>query len=545
MQQTAAIYARYSTDEQRSTSLEDQIRRTTEKALALGYTVPQDLIFQDAAITGTAKGIEKRVSYHQFMKAWDDRRFDAIVVDELSRLARDNLELAKIQDRIEKSRVRLITTNGIDSSVDGWQLGFGFTTIISAHFVRETAHRVLRGMEGQLERGYFIGSAPYGYVAKRALGDAGTSFEIDEFESQFVKDIFTKRMAGVSLTKIAAELNFRNILPPRKSWKSTKSYWRPGTIYKILKNPIYRGVFIYNNSDYVKFKSQRDGKVRDKKEFLRPQLQIVTDTVWHACNDQTRSKRPRGGDKYELAGLFTCGNCTAHLSHRPNACPTLYCAQCDQAKRVGQTDRQAYYVSANGVKEMIILILQKLLTEDWIAQFRQRLRARLEKGNDDQLTFTTLQLKQVTNALERMLSLYSTIKEADEQIDSAITKLRSEKSVLIKQLDQLKLQAKESDKTVIEAQLTVNPIDLLPKLFDNCLPAHQVRAILSRIFTKLELLDKPDRWTSRFNVELKPGLLIAELMGSPILDTQPVEYEVLLKGGTKRPTEWLIQMTRK
>lgn len=94
--QRAAIYARYSTDEQRGTSLEDQVRRCREEAHRLGFDVPESLIFSDAAISGTSAAIGKRTGYHALIAAWEARAFAGIVVDEISRLARDALELAKL-----------------------------------------------------------------------------------------------------------------------------------------------------------------------------------------------------------------------------------------------------------------------------------------------------------------------------------------------------------------------------------------------------------------------------------------------------------------
>ena len=112
----AAIYARFSTDRQRDTSLEDQIRNCTRVAEAAGYQVSQELTFADAAITGTASGLAKRVEYQKMLRAWDERRFEAIVVDEASRLARSLAEIGRLEERIESSGVRLITADGLDSS---------------------------------------------------------------------------------------------------------------------------------------------------------------------------------------------------------------------------------------------------------------------------------------------------------------------------------------------------------------------------------------------------------------------------------------------
>jgi len=104
--QVAAIYARYSTDGQRETSIDDQVRRCREVAEKSGYTVDEALIFTDSALTGTDKAIHKRAGYHAMLEAWNRHRFNALVVDEIPRLARDVVEMAKLQKTIECRAVR-------------------------------------------------------------------------------------------------------------------------------------------------------------------------------------------------------------------------------------------------------------------------------------------------------------------------------------------------------------------------------------------------------------------------------------------------------
>src|SRR5690606_6185980 len=212
---SAAIYARYSTDEQRDTSLEDQIRRCREEAAKRGFDVPDALVFSDAALSGNAAAIEKRAGYRGLIDAWEQKLFEAVIVDEVSRLARDPLELAKLQQRVENSRVRLITADGVDSATPNWQLPFGLAGVIGAHFLRETKFRVIRGMQGQLERGYQIADAPIGYNAKREYDSSGnllgTRWYINEEKAQLIREMFQMRRDGMSLFAIAKQLNGRGV----------------------------------------------------------------------------------------------------------------------------------------------------------------------------------------------------------------------------------------------------------------------------------------------------------------------------------------------
>jgi len=143
-----AIYARYSSEQQRETSIEDQVRRCGELAQQYGLQPSPELTFSDSALTGHEKDVFKRIGYQKMLQAWDDKAFDILLVDESSRIARDGVELALLQRRLQNTPVRMITANGIDTSIPNWELVFGLQSIVSQQAGRDTRHRVVRGMLG-------------------------------------------------------------------------------------------------------------------------------------------------------------------------------------------------------------------------------------------------------------------------------------------------------------------------------------------------------------------------------------------------------------
>ncbi len=122
---TTAIYARYSTNLQRATSIDDQVRRCREVVLRYGLAVVDCLIFSDSALSGTKKHIDKREGFKALLNAWDEHRFSTLIVDEFSRLSRDGPQQAQLIERLSESPVRLITADGIDTAVPNWQLVAG------------------------------------------------------------------------------------------------------------------------------------------------------------------------------------------------------------------------------------------------------------------------------------------------------------------------------------------------------------------------------------------------------------------------------------
>ena len=301
-----AIYARYSSEQQRETSIEDQVRRCGELAQRHGLEPSLELTFSDAALSGTAKDLSKRAGYQQLLMAWDNRAFDTLLTDELSRLARDGVELALLQRRLQNTPVRLITADGIDTAQANWELLLGLQSIVSQQSVRDTQHRVVRGMIGQLERGFMVATPPFGYQLDRKFDAAGnrigTHWRIDDEEAAIVREVYTMRRNGASLNTIAETLNRRCVPTPRAPRK-TVGYWRPGMLFKLLGNPIYRAEFVWNDSVFIRAKAKKTGRPLKIRHFARPLLRIVDDTTWHDCNRGTHSRTGFGGGRHALAGL--------------------------------------------------------------------------------------------------------------------------------------------------------------------------------------------------------------------------------------------------
>ena len=540
----AAIYARYSTDLQRETSIEDQTRRAKEKATQLGYDVPKDLIFSDSAITGQEKAIAKRVEYAKLIDACLGGKVDAVVVDELSRLSRDNLELVKLQKIIKENGIRLITVDGVDSSVYGWQLAYGIRGVISAYALEETAHRVKRGMQGQLERGKMIGAPPFGYSHKRLDDGSGTIWQIEEKEALLVREIFKQKRDGQSLGSIAKWLNERNIPTPRPPKKDGESsYWRPATVRQMLKNTVYKGVFIYNGSASAKAKAKKEKKEIESIEYPRDELRIVSDLVWSDCNEPTngRERNFRGGGKCVFAGILTCNRCESTLSFsNGGSVPSAHCAQCAQAKRVGIANRQAYYVSINSIKAALIYTLKKMFTDTVLEDFKECLRKKMTCGSDAKLIEIKNEIVLCEKAISRLLELISNAEAEDSQLTKRYNDATHRKKKLNLELKELQSGLAIVDKAVIEKQLSANPIDLLPDLFEEDLPVERVRAVLHRLFPVIRFIKKPNRQTAIYYIEVAPGVAFAEATDTQVIETKKVAITLSVSWSSKKQRNWVV-----
>lgn len=101
-----AIYARYSSDNQRPESIQDQIRACQELAHARGYVVDLTHIYKDEAKSGALKD---RPALETLLAAARARQFEAVLVDDLSRLSRDNHFLLTLYAEFRFNGVRIIS----------------------------------------------------------------------------------------------------------------------------------------------------------------------------------------------------------------------------------------------------------------------------------------------------------------------------------------------------------------------------------------------------------------------------------------------------
>src|SRR5690242_20669043 len=112
----AALYARYSSELQKDTSIENQIGVAREFAQQRGWVIHKDHVYSDAGISGAS--IEGRAGIQSLLAAAQrkPRPFDVVLVDDSSRISRDISDAIRVMDLLKFFGVRVIyISQGIDS----------------------------------------------------------------------------------------------------------------------------------------------------------------------------------------------------------------------------------------------------------------------------------------------------------------------------------------------------------------------------------------------------------------------------------------------
>src|SRR5512144_324179 len=147
----AAFYARYSSDNQRDASIEDQLRLCREYAQRQGWTVADS--YSDRAISGASL---LRPGIQELIADVARRRFDVILTESLDRLSRDMEDIAGLFKRARFAGVLLVTL--AEGEIDEMRVGFKGT--MGALYLK-VADKTRRGLRGRVEAGKSGGGNSY------------------------------------------------------------------------------------------------------------------------------------------------------------------------------------------------------------------------------------------------------------------------------------------------------------------------------------------------------------------------------------------------
>lgn len=332
----AAIYARYSSEMQRSASIEDQARNCRRRADAEGWIIVTT--FADEGISGSDS---TRPQYQQMIAAAGRHEFDVLLLDDLSRLARDSIEQEKTIRRLEFMQIRIIaTSDGYDSESKARKVTRGFKGLMNEIFLDDLRAKTHRGQEGQARKGFWNGGRPYGYRLKAITDPSrldqynqpvkiGSKLQVNDQQAEIVREIYQRFADGQSHKAIAEHLNALGVPSPGSSWKRTTrrcSGWMGSTIRVITHSPLYGGLVRWNAMEYLT--NPDTGKYSKRRrpesewiEYRDESLRIVSDELLQRARARTKERissdtriRDGGKAKYVLSGLLRCACCDQHYT---------------------------------------------------------------------------------------------------------------------------------------------------------------------------------------------------------------------------------------
>ena len=301
---TAVAYARYSSDGQRDESIDAQVRAIKSFAEREGYALIH--VYADRGISGTS---DNREEFQRMIEDAKNGDFQVVIVHKLDRFARNRSDSAIYRNVLEKYGVRLVSVlENFDDSPESIILQSvieGYNEYYSKNLARE----VMKGLkENALSAKFNGGVPPLGYN----INNETLKYEINTCEADAVKLIFKIYLQGEGYTSIINELN-------RRGFKTKKgNSFGKNSLYDILRNERYTGVYIYNKSlpltSNKKFNRHASKNAEDiiKVEGGTPQIISTEDFVKvQELMNKRRHKTAtyKAKEDYLLSGKIICGEC--------------------------------------------------------------------------------------------------------------------------------------------------------------------------------------------------------------------------------------------
>jgi site-specific DNA recombinase len=452
-----ALYARYSSEHQKESSIVDQYRNCETRATREGWTVTAR--YEDRAISGT-EGETGRPGYKALLKDAKAKQFDIVLVDDFSRLSRDTRESEQARRRLVHWGVRLIgVSDGIDTNTKNHEMLSGIKGVMNQAFISDLKDKISRGMIGKALKKYHLGGRIYGYKLVPELDPTrndpygnparvGTKLAIDEEQAVWVRWIFLRYAEGQSTHKIVTELNrqhvpapgaayHRRARPTPPSWHTTAlhGYVKRGT--GLLNNALYMGRAIWNRSrrDKDPDTNHRAYVVKDRTDWIEnemPHLRIIEQDLWERVKARrtavshgvevlratlhSRARSTGAGPKYLFSGLLVCGSCGGKFV----ICGVKHYCCSTWRTRGASVCPNALRVTRQLVEEVLLAAIQKdLFTPDGLEVFKDemaRLLAEQRRTRRPDVAKATARLQ----AVEKELAQF--VKAIAQGIFSASTK---------------------------------------------------------------------------------------------------------------------------
>lgn len=386
----AVIYARYSSDKQRESSIDDQVRNCARYADRERLQVLT--VYQDQAISGS---VRNRTGYQQMLEAAETRLFDVLLVDDLSRLSRDELEMKRVLRQFSFKGLRIVgVSDGYDNHSKGHKIHAGMKGLMNELYLDDLREKTHRGMSGQALKGFNCGGRTYGYQnvpiedtgRKDAYGRAAVvavAYELHPEQAVWIKHIFEWFAEGKTYRDIASKLNALKI--PSSRGKE----WAVSAVKVILENEMYLGRITWNKKEWLKNPDtgKRTYRKRPEEEWIvteQPKLRIISDELWQAV----RIRQPKLGDRkinppaqrYLFSGLLQCAECGGNFimgAKNRYGCATY-------KTRGDSVCKNHITVSRQLVEEKLLQsIKEDILTEESFRIFCEEAKALLSQGEEE------------------------------------------------------------------------------------------------------------------------------------------------------------------
>lgn len=327
----AALYVRVSTNYQID---KDSLPMQKQDLIAyakLMFGIDDYVIFEDAGYSG--KNTD-RPEFQNMMKRIRSGEFTHLLCWKIDRISRNLLDFASMYQELKDLGVTFISKNEqFDTSTAMGEAMLKIILIFAELERNMTSERVTATMISRAQNGLWNGGrVPYGYDYDKE----SRTFSINEEEAAIVRKMFDLYSEHPSIVMVSRTLNEDGYA------SRAGNDWSPVSVFTILTNPFYTGIYRYNHYKDPGLKVEKDPSEWVEVPDHHPR--IISDEQFKEVNrvmkSNSRSKRLPGQPHtakniHIFGGLLYCGTCGCQYvstpsrkqasGYRPSkyACPNL------------------------------------------------------------------------------------------------------------------------------------------------------------------------------------------------------------------------------
>lgn len=414
-----------------------------------------------------------RPEFERMMEDIRAGKVNCVIVKDLSRFGRDYIEAGRfIQKTFPAFNVRFIAvTDNYDSlSADKTDqaLVLPVKNFVNDSYCRDIsmkvkAHQKIKRLEGKCISAFTV----YGYLKNP---DDKNQLIIDEYAADVVRNIFSWKIAGMSLGAIANKLNVLGILSPMEYKKSLgikfstgfesagTAKWAAVSVKRILTNRVYIGYMEQGKQEKISYKVKKR-VIKSKEEWIQVKNTheaIICEMDFNLVQELLKFDGRTSADTDTanlFSGILLCADCKAPMIKRVNT----YKGK-KRVFYICQTKNKSLGCSRHSIEEDVLkkILLKEIKT--WI---------------DLMASYS-----EIMDVIEEMNVNYEQVVEYDSQISvlrSEYNKYYGLKSGLLSDLKEGLIDKEEFDefhslytKKCDELELAINnQKDLVKKMFQN------------------------------------------------------------------------------
>lgn len=304
------LYGRLSNDDDAEmNSLENQLEIVRTFASDKGYRIVGESY--DDNVSGMRFD---RKGLNQVTQAVDAGKIDAVIVKDLSRLGRHQMQTALFIDYLRQCGVAVISvTEGLDTMDDGHDLIICVRQLMNDYYAKDIGNKIRHGYREKQKEGIVI-KAPFGYWNDRNTG----RIRLHPEASVTVQIIYGLYIEGLGQKEITRRLNAMQRKTPKQIHDERcgkadgKVYrWTYQSVKNVLVEESYTGLLVNHQTETH---GRTVTPVPEDEQYRHEDFYpvIIDREEWEQVQIllKANAKPYRGNTaSHRYAGLLACGDC--------------------------------------------------------------------------------------------------------------------------------------------------------------------------------------------------------------------------------------------